>query len=352
VQNHSLRSVVATILMLALVAGIAGFLWAAPKWTESDKDRIRAARMEPYQQLQLEDIEDDTPTHYYLDMRLIAHYVREGEYAEPPGVDAAGIPIVDYTRKSVGGASNPEAYNPVTISQYALGRYEEYLRGEEAAITDFLIQAEWLRDHLMADGTLPFTISVPSRGLEPGWISAMAQGEAISVFVRAYSETADQEYLDAALLAFQPFTRSLDDNGVTFKDETGTWLEEYPQNPPSHVLNGGLFAAFGLYDLLRVTDDDEVRELLDDVSDTLVDNLARYESDGWVLYELESDQLAGKTYYPLQVDQLRAFGSIMNDDRITSVADRWAEPLEHEARWLIKRSFVRGWERAKARFEN
>ena len=349
VHNHTLRSMVIVLLLFAVIGGIAGFLWAAPRWTATDRDRVVAARMEPYQQLNLKDFEDATPSHYYVDMRLIAQYVREGEYAKPPGVDAAGIPFIDHTHDVVVTDLDSATYDPITISQYALGRYEEYLHGEEAAITDFLIQAEWLRDHLEHDGTLPIGFAVPSRDLEPGWISAMAQGEAISVFVRAYVETADEEYLAAALSAFEPFTRSVQEGGVTCRDEAGTWLEEYPQYPPSHVLNGEIYAAFGLCDLLRVTDDDIVRELLDDTADTLVDNLYRYEHDGWVIYELGSDQLAGKTYYPLQIDQLRALGALVNDDRITSIANRWAEPLEHESRWLIKRSFVRARERIEAK---
>jgi hypothetical protein len=81
------------------------------------------------------------------------------------------------------------------------------------------------------------------------WISAMAQGQAMSVLVRAYSQTHDRAQLDAAVRALGPFASTVDAGGVTDDWDGATWYEEYPVADPQHVLNGFEFTLLGLHDL-------------------------------------------------------------------------------------------------------
>jgi len=109
------------------------------------------------------------------------------------------------------------------------------------------------------------------------------------VLVRAYYETDDARYLEAAEAAIRPLLVPIEEGGLQHADETGVWLEEYPTDPPTHVLNGALFTVFGLHDLVRATGDQAAATLLEESVDTIARNLDRYESDGWVLYELKPD---------------------------------------------------------------
>ncbi|XP_002131978.2 D-glucuronyl C5-epimerase [Ciona intestinalis] len=82
-----------------------------------------------------------------------------------------------------------------------------------------------------------------------GWISAMGQGQGMSVLSRAYHVFHDPKYIVALSRALQPFTKSSEQGGVraTFL-KTYTWYEEYPTKPSSFVLNGFMYSLIGLYD--------------------------------------------------------------------------------------------------------
>ena len=75
--------------------------------------------------------------------------------------------------------------NHVTIAQLALGAWQ--MRGEdEAWLRVFADAAAWLSEALDEGGGLQYLFAMPHTfALSPPWYSAMAQGEAASVFVRA-----------------------------------------------------------------------------------------------------------------------------------------------------------------------
>jgi heparosan-N-sulfate-glucuronate 5-epimerase len=78
----------------------------------------------------------------------------------------------------------------------------------------------------------------------------MAQGQGISLLVRAYLETGRQEYLETAICAARALHHSITEGGVTWKLDPQTYFyEEIPTNPPTSILNGHFFALWGLFDL-------------------------------------------------------------------------------------------------------
>ncbi len=323
------------MLFMLVFLIIVTSLYALLRLLSTDIRRMKSAIFTEYQKHQLIDVKDDTPTHYYLDMRLIAKWVREKKYGHPP-FDDNGIPLVDYGKYKVEEIPEKKYYNPVTVAQYGLGVYEEYLHGNKKGKQSFLKQADWLLGKINENGEVPIEIPLPSRGLEPPWVSAMAQGETISVLTRAYVLTNDPAYLDGARKAFLPFTKNTTEGGVVYEEGGELWLEEYPENPPSHVLNGYIFALFGLYDLYRVTKDPEVKVVFDQAVDTLSKNIHRYEKDGWVLYQLKGDKFANN-YYGLHVEQLKALAAISGRKEFEETAKRWEWPLKHPFLYLLKR---------------
>ncbi len=142
------------------------------------------------------------------------------------------------------------SYNHVSIAQFALHQYERAREDERARIA-FFRHAGYLRDALEVDGTLRFPFSLPDYDLQPGFISAMAQGEAVSVFLRAYALGNDERYMDAARSALVPLERSTDSGGATLMRGNDVFFEEVP-DLPTHILNGHLWAAFGVWEACRV----------------------------------------------------------------------------------------------------
>jgi hypothetical protein len=150
--------------------------------------------------------------------------------------------------------------NPITVSHWALQHWSWWLGcgddddrgGDDDADRRVLLRAaEWLVSKQRADGGFSYEFDTDGGGvpMRAPWISAMAQGEAISVLVRAYSTTNDVRYLVGARLALQPFTKTYAQGGVRAEWDGFTWFEEYPGESPKHVLNGFQVALLGLHDL-------------------------------------------------------------------------------------------------------
>jgi hypothetical protein len=144
-------------------------------------------------------------------------------------------------------------YTPVTIAQYGLQAAANYVvSGRRVHRADALLAANWLVRHQRASGgwlyRFPFTVSgFPP--LERGWVSAMAQGQAMSLLWRAYRLRPLAAYRRAALRARRPFEHPIAAGGVVSDFDGVPWYEEYPTQPPSHVLNGYGFSLLGLYDI-------------------------------------------------------------------------------------------------------
>ena len=146
--------------------------------------------------------------------------------------------------------------------------------------------------------------------------------------MRVAQETGKSEYLEAATRAFTSFSKSIQEGGVVFTDERGDiWFEEYIVSPPTHILNGFIWAAWGVYDFFLATKEKAAQELFDRAVETLRKNLDRYDLGFWSLYELSGTRLpmvASPFYHQLHVTQLRLMHRLTGDDVFSQYADRWA----------------------------
>lgn len=178
-----------------------------------------------------------------------AAYGRNGpylDYATMPSIGPSGrIPLAHYTF-----GTYP---NPVTVAQYGLQAAANYsVTRRRAYRADALRAARWLVRRQAQNGGWRYEFGFTVAGfppLEPGWISGMAQGQALSLLWRAHRILPRRAYRRAALKALRPFRRSTRAGGVVGNFDGVAWYEEYPTRPDSHVLNGYLFALLGLYDV-------------------------------------------------------------------------------------------------------
>lgn len=256
---------------------------------------------------------------YYMSFVEKANYL--GTY------DSAGIPLLDYR-----GKIGPQ-YNPIAIAQYGLGNYNLF---RQTADTDwratFFLVADWLSQHLEKNSR---GLSVWNHHfdweyrdtLRAPWYSALAQGQGISVLVRAHRESKDARYLEAAKLALESFSTPVADGGVAFTDDRGDlWFEEYIVSPPTHILNGFIWAAWGVLDYSLATEDRSAQELFARAVQTLLRNLDRYDLGFWSLYEQSGTRLpmvASPFYHQLHVVQLRVMHKLTGEETFARVADRW-----------------------------
>ena len=225
-------------------------------------------------------------------------------------------------------------YHPIRIAQYALYAHQAFVRTGDAKMRDaFLAQARWLRDRQVlrggVEGCYPFPFPWEKYGAAAGWISAMAQGEAISALLRA-DELAGG-FADAALRAAMPFRRGIEDGGVVWRNGQGdVFCEEVAAEPAAHILNGALFALFGLYDLHHTRPQPWVGKLFEELTATLRRRLELFDSGAWSYYSLLVGRggrrhVASLRYHAFAIAQLRVLAAMTGDSYFGEIAQRWSD---------------------------
>ncbi|HID95731.1 MAG TPA: hypothetical protein EYP53_06715 [Candidatus Latescibacteria bacterium] len=215
-----------------------------------------------------------------------AHIITGGYF---PKFDTSGIPL--------GVSCGGHHYNPTAVCGYAFGLFElfcKYQRPKDR--DDFLKQAGWLLSNQRVEersgkkvGVWIYDYEDTYSGASPPWISGMAQGQAISVLLRAHALVNDERYLEAACLAFEPFQIDLREGGVRSFDFGGLiFFEETPSDPPCHVLNGFIYSIIGIRELYDHTGDRTALALFNQAITTLERVLPLYDLGFWSSYDLPS----------------------------------------------------------------
>ena len=234
--------------------------------------------------------------------------------------------------------------NFTSIAQLGIGAWQ-LAKDEPRWFEVTSATANWLAGQLDDEGRLvvPWAMT-HTYELEPPWISAMTQGEAVSLFLRAApDDSSPQELFSAAARAVMPL---LDPSPVVTQTPEGPVLEEYPTNPPSHVLNGWIFGLWGLYDFSIMgtagfVSSDVVKRVssaFDDGVSALAAWLPRYDARSWSRYDLFPHPIvhvASPFYHRLHIEQLLATNQLAPDPRLEDMAARWErsarDPLAHAA---------------------
>jgi heparosan-N-sulfate-glucuronate 5-epimerase len=263
--------------------------------------------------------------------KYFMRFQRKAAYAGP--FDDAGIPLLDY-RGDIG-----KQYNPIAIAQYGLARFNRWCdNADEADRAAWVAVAQWLTKELK-----PNVHGVPvwfhhfdwpyRQLLKAPWYSGLAQGNGLSMLVRAARATGDPSFADSAHRAFQSFERSVRDGGVLVTDERGhVWIEEYLVDPPSHILNGFIWALWGVHDYARWTGNANAEQLWRSCLRTLEARLDDFDTGWWSLYESPHNarpMLASRYYHTLHIIQLRVLHRLSGIETFAARADRFEAQLNN-----------------------
>jgi len=278
--------------------------------------------------------------------RLGEYYMLFREKADYAGYDdAAGIPMLDYH-----GAIGRQ-YNPIAIAQWGLANYNLCCESDDdCRWQKALAAANWLTANLEQnthglwvwhhhfDWDYRETLKAP-------WYSGLAQGQGISLLLRAHARSGNGLYQQAAEKAFVALTQPIAEGGVLFEDEVkNLWIEEYLVDPPTHILNGFIWALWGVFDFWMARADASAKRIFDRGIQTLIHNLARFDTGYWSLYEQSGTRLkmvASPFYHRLHIVQLRILSKLTGDTRFAAVADRWegyARRHSNRGRALVEKS--------------
>jgi hypothetical protein len=250
-----------------------------------------------------------------------------GKAAYKGPFDEGGVPLLDY-RGRIG-----RQYNPIAIAHYGLARFNRWCEsGDSSDRTAWLAASRWLVANLQpnAHGVPVWShhFDWPYRQLlEAPWYSGLAQGNGVSMFVRAATETRDDAFADAAHRAFQSLELSVSRGGVLVTDQRGdVWIEEYIVDPPSHILNGFIWALWGVYDYAQWSRRSSASALWDACLRTLEARLDDFDTGWWSMYEAPTDghrMLASLYYHRLHAVQLRVLHELTGNDAFAARAARF-----------------------------
>jgi len=231
------------------------------------------------------------------------------------------------------------------------GRIDNITVASNGHLLQFYYAADWLVRHQDASGGWKIMVSRSvaegQLALDPGWYSAMAQGQAMSLLVRAHARSGRHKYLDAAVRALALFdVRSADGGIVARFMDNYVWYEEYPTIPPCFVLNGFMYALIGLYDVAATAPPGEgqltAMRLYSSGIASLRGMLPLFDTGSGTVYDLRHLTLGGATapnrarwdYHATHVNQLLLLSLLLRNGSVATDEPTAAEFKAIANRWL------------------
>ena len=220
-------------------------------------------------------------------------------------------------------ANNKKVYFPISIFQYALGLWDLYLlTNKNNYLTSFFKQCDWIIKNQLDNGSWNCFGPI---GYKNYTVSSMGQGEAISVLLRAYQNTHDTKWLGSAKKALECMLIPVQQGGTLLIEGEDYFFEEYPgDNEKRSVLNGWIFSLFGIYDYLKIIEDEKVKDIYRRSLKTLKLHLQDYDLGYWSNYD-KSGRIASPAYHNLHIAMLNTISDITNDDYFNKIAIKWSK---------------------------
>jgi len=242
--------------------------------------------------------------------------------------DSSGVPIVIYEGKL------GRQYNSVTVAERALK-----LSDQKDCIADraFLSCINWLINNSapLNDSSIIYLdyFDWPGYKMTSPWRSAMNQGRAMQAFIKAFERTNDSVYLEYARKSMNVLYTEVEDGGVSYKDTSGYWYEEYADDsvPQSRVLNGMIVTLQGLSDYYKITIDTGALFLFSQGVKSVKNSLHLYDNNGHSNYDVLGKP-ANPGYHKFHIDLLEFLYAETHDPVFKEYQQKWSE--YHEPAYL------------------
>ena len=238
-------------------------------------------------------------------------------------MDSNGIPRTWYRQTG-------SAYWPAYIAWYGLVNLGHYERKNDSACLDiFLKQIDWLEVNAVvrSDGAvvwpMNFDYIVGETRLKSPWISAHAQGFAISALVRGWRITRRPRLLELLAGSARIFSLSVPEGGIRITMDDRVLYTEVPGGRAPGILDGIVISLLGLYDLYIETADPEVGRLLSDGVAGLKNTLAYWNyRDKWSWYH-NRGYLSPPAYHCLHHVLLKVLARLTSEPVFAHYAGLW-----------------------------
>lgn len=217
--------------------------------------------------------------------------------------------------------ANVEAYFPITIFQYGLGLYDLYLlENDKKNLEKFIKIADWALNNQEKNGMWDCMEKLKDSAHETQ--SAMCQSEGASILLRAYIETKEKKYYQAATKAIDFMISSIDEGGTCTYEKERVIFQEYVSEHNLSVLNGWIFSIFGLFDYTLVNCDKKYAKVLNKSVECMAKELKKYDRKFWSNYD-QKGTIASPSYHNLHIKQLRLMYEMFGNKEFLIYANKW-----------------------------
>ena len=224
---------------------------------------------------------------------------------------------------------------PIAIFQYGLAAYDLFLLGEgdrEDRASKVIACANWALNNQQSDGSWKtFSYEDPRHPY-----SSMAQGEAISLLVRAYNIVSNDEYLNCAKKALKFMLLPIEAGGTTLYKDKDIFFYECTHEPL--ILNGWIFSLWGVLDYYKFFNDEKSRTVYETSIKSLKKKLPVFDLGYWSKYE-EGRRISSPFYHNLHIAQLRVMHDLTGDETFSYYAELFEKYQANKVyRW---RAFIK-----------
>jgi len=227
-------------------------------------------------------------------------------------------------------------HNPVGIAEYGLVLYNDLienanrssLKADNRAALDK--QISWLIKNKTDKENMSLwyhNYPVVEHDCKPPWKSGLSQGLILSLLVRAYHLTEKEEISMLAERVANSMKMPVFEGGFLYINGNGDyWFQEYMGNC-GYVLNGFIFAMWGVYDYYLYSNDQMYKTIFDKCIDTLKRNLRYYDwrigIAKWTVYDLKDKNPVGLDYHRMHIRLLKSLYMISEEKFLLNYANLW-----------------------------
>jgi hypothetical protein len=176
------------------------------------------------------------------------------------------------------------------------------------------------------------------------WFSSIAQGTALTLFVRLYTVTGEQRWRKAADSTFATFPqrRMSSRPWISFilrrPGQRYLWFEDYPKNPPTRVLSGHMSAIFGVYEYALATKKAQAVAVFDGGVTTVRHLAEQFRVRHGISYYSLRVRAQYRFYHCLHVQELKLLGHMTRNPWFGREAGRFSADAPSASTVCLRRS--------------
>ncbi len=250
--------------------------------------------------------------------------------------DKNGIPLFNPKSLKLKGE---ESYHPIVIAQFGLAHYNMWINDKKNSHKDnFLKCADWLLNNYTYEEKTDVAIyyyyfDLKNPPIKAPWYSGMAQGQVLSLFVRAYIVTKHQIYIDVGEKIMNSFRTTIDKKGCSSYLNGNLFIQEIASNPKLYILNGALYAIIGIMEFNEIIEGKIVD--LDKFISGVEALLPKFDLGFWSKYSLGMRFNLSDVYYQeVHAQQLLFLGEKLENKLLLSYGNKFLHQFKNNAKWV------------------